>query len=119
MALSDVDLLRMTLGEVIPTGGSESDTLFSDIQLGAILNASAGLGNKAYLMGWQAKMAAFSELVDVTEGPSSSKFSDLYHAAKDAVDYYRKLVVLDITTDQGKRYGPVLIGSISRIGQRR
>ena len=123
MALGDVDRLRILIGEVIPSDGTEADTMFTDAQIQDFLDRSSTLGlglTKAAVYGWEAKAANYSNLVTVAEGNSSRNMSDLYKAALAMVKTYEGQVIHpqdDLNLDG--RVGRVNIGTISRIRQRR
>lgn len=88
MALTDGDRLRSLLGEEIPAGGTEADTLFTDEKIEDVLLASGGDLDAAALSGWRIKAAKLSDLVNVTEGNSSRAMSDLHKNALAMVKYY-------------------------------
>ena len=119
-ALSNEERLRLFLGENIPAGGDEADTMFTNAQLQDFLAQAGSLGLiKAAVYGWQAKAGEYSNLVDVAEGNSSRAMSDLYKAALAMVKFYEdQLGTGDDPTLQG-RSGRVVIGTISRAGQGR
>jgi hypothetical protein len=100
--------LRENLGETIPEGGSEGDTLFTDERLGYYIDVNPDL-DRATLQGWRAKVAALSNLVDTTEGNSQKKFSQLRSAALDMVKLYSR-------SSGGPTEGRTRIGRISRAG---
>lgn len=119
MALGDQERLRLILGESIPSGGVEADTMFTNLQLQDFLDQAGTLGTpKAAVLGWQAKAAEYANLVDVTEGPSSRAMSDLYKAALEMVKFYEGQLTTSDPDLEGRR-GRVVIGTISRVGQRR
>jgi hypothetical protein len=76
----DIARLRRLIGEKIPDGGSEVDTLF--VELSDIIDAAPDM-DRAALDGWREKAAALSNLVDTTEGNSQKKFSQLLDNALD------------------------------------
>lgn len=88
MPLTDAERLRDLLGESIPPGGSEADTLFTDEKVLDLLTLSGGDLDRAAYEGWRAKAAALSNLVDTTEGNSQRKFSQLLDNANDMVKMY-------------------------------
>lgn len=69
MALDDASLLRLYLGESIPSGGTDADTLFSNEDINELLEQTDSV-EQAAALGWRAKAAELSRLVDVSEGPS-------------------------------------------------
>lgn len=88
---AEVTRLRMKLGESIPQGGSATDTMFSETQLVALLDANATFDG-AVLEGWQAKQAALANLVNVTDGAASRELSDLFdHATEMVGDWDKKI----------------------------
>lgn len=88
--------LRMYLGERIPTGGTEADTLFTDAELNTII--LRGASNFELTMGhaWNAKAGILSELIDIAEDGSSRALSKRYDQARRQADvYYRRAVAED------------------------
>lgn len=82
MTLFDpVTQVRLQLGEEIPPGGVDTDTMFTDAQIQSFLDTNNQYINKATAMAWRAKAAAFVVQVDVQEGNSSRKLSQAYEAA--------------------------------------
>jgi len=82
MALFDPKTqVRLQLGESIPPGGVDTDTMFTDAQIQSFLDTCNQLVNKATAMAWRAKAAAFVGQVDVQEGNSSRKMSQAYENA--------------------------------------
>lgn len=94
MALSQSDKLRQLLGEQVPPGGVEADTLFSsdeieDFLSNVPLGDSEGMERAAY-EGWRVKAAKLSNLVDTTEGNVQRKFSQLLDNALDMLKAYSR-----------------------------
>jgi hypothetical protein len=77
MAISDADLLRARLGESIPEGGSDADTLFTDEQIEDFLDRYGSVAN-SLAEAWEVKAAALSTLVDTAEGNSRRQLSQAY-----------------------------------------
>jgi hypothetical protein len=92
MAASEDDLteVRENIGETIPEGGAETDTLFTDEQIGKWIEGSPSL-ETASLKGWKKKMAYFSNLVNVTDGAAAREMSDLFIHAQAMVKLYTGL----------------------------
>ncbi len=88
MPLTDADRLRQLLGEVVPAGGNDADTMFSDGVITDLLSQAAGNANLSALNGWRIKMAEYANLVDTAEGSAKRAMSDLHKHAKDMVEYY-------------------------------
>ena len=114
MAFTDVQRLRLNLGEAIPADGTEADTMFTDAQLQDMLDGVGGSQAQAALQGWRAKAAEYSNLVNVSEGNSTRAMSDLYKAAQLQVEYWDGKVDDEAG---GTSAGRVVIGKISRSGQ--
>lgn len=90
MALAaDITTLRLKIGESIPAGGTESDTLFTDGQINVWLDGNDTMDGAA-LEGWEAKLAALANLVSVTDGAASRELSDAFDHAAEMVSYYSK-----------------------------
>ena len=85
----DITALRLKIGETIPSGGTEADTLFTDAQITLWLNESS-TPDGAVLSGWEAKLAALANLVSVTDGAASRELSDAFDHASETVAYYNK-----------------------------
>lgn len=84
--------VRENLGEVIPSGGTDADTMFTDAQIATWINNTANL-DAATLRGWKVKLANYANLVNVTDGAASREMSDLFDHAQEMVKYYGKLAV--------------------------
>jgi len=80
MAMTDVERLRSFLGEMIPAGGSASDTLFTEDQIDDLLDRH-GSPEAARREGWEWKAAILANLVTTTEASSTRKLSDSHRAA--------------------------------------
>jgi len=89
MEVTDLDRLRDRLGERIPDGGSEADTMFTNHQLSDLLDRNDGDLEAAIFEGWQIKVAEFSNLVDTTEGTSKRSMGDLRSQAQAILDELR------------------------------
>ncbi len=82
MATPDqIAALRLLIGE--PTEDS-----FTDAQLSAIIDAASGDMNKSAYEVWVTKAASAANLVDITEGGSSRKQSDLQDQALAMVRFF-------------------------------
>lgn len=115
MSSPDVDQVRLRLGEVIPGGGSENDTMFTDAQVQGFLDGATGDQTEAALAGWRVKAARYANLVTVSEGNSTRQMSDLHTNALAMVKQLEGEVLVVATPDDllGRR-GRVVIGEISR-----
>lgn len=102
----EIETLRENLGEMIPEGGSASDTLFSDTQVANWVDRFPSILH-ASVHGWTMKKAQFANLVDVTDGASARKLGDLMaHADSMILTYTREL--------SGSRSSRSRIGKIVR-----
>lgn len=117
MAITDADRLRSLLGEEIPAGGSDVDTMFSDEKIYDLVAVAGGKLGQAALAGWQIKAAKYARLADVTEGNSSRAMSKLYANAMAMVKYYTGNDPNPADDFLGR--GRVVVGTISRYAQRR
>jgi len=98
--------LRLLIGEPIPTGGSEDDTLFTDLQVRSWIDSNPDMERAAY-DGWRAKAAQFANLVNVTDGASSREFGDL-------LDNARAMVTMYSRSSTGPTEGRARVGRIVR-----
>lgn len=105
--------LRQKIGETIPPGGSAADTMFTDAEIQAWIETSATI-NHAAVEGWEAKLAHFSNLVDVTDGAASRKLGDLAEQAEARLKYYRGRIAAG--PEEGLNRSRTRIGRIVRNG---
>jgi hypothetical protein len=108
MAVSGHDRLRALLGESIPAGGSESDTLFSDDQVDDLLTRHTSV-EASLAEGWQQKAASLATLVDRAEGDSKESLSQLHKQALTMVDLHQK------DPDTGLPWGQVPITRVRKL----
>ena len=73
---TDAERVRSRLGERIPEGGSEADTLFTNQEIQDLLDGRSI--EEAVLEGWKTKAGLLSDLVDTAEGTSKRAMSDLH-----------------------------------------
>lgn len=99
--------LRLLLGEQIPDGGEDTDTMFSDQEIEHFLAEGFDDPRAAAYHGWMAKMANFANLANVSEGNAARELGELHKAAKRMVDQYA-----GYATTQGR--GRARIGRIVR-----
>lgn len=80
---TDVERVRELLGESIPAGGTEADTMFTDARIQEVLDENNGDVNEAVAWGWDVKAASYADLVDTAEGTSRRSMGDLHaHALR-------------------------------------
>ena len=101
-----ITALRALLGEQIPEGGTEADTLFSDELLSSWLLVNPDIERAAY-DGWRAKAAEMANLVNVTDGAAVREFSDLHEHALNMVRLYQR-------SSAGPTEGRTRVGRIVR-----
>lgn len=87
MAITDSDRLRMLLGEVIPSGGTETDTLFTDEQILDLL-ARHGTPGNCCAEGWSTKAALLASMIDIADGDSKESMSQLHTNAIRMAKYH-------------------------------
>lgn len=107
MALDEREQVRLLLGEMIPAGGSDTDTLLTDEELDHFLVQGAGNLERAAYEGWRAKAAKLSNLVDTTEGNEQRKYSQLHTQAMAMIGHYAK-------ASGGETEGRTRVGRIRR-----
>lgn len=108
MSLTRADELRQLLGEDIPEGGADTETLFSDVEIDDLLSKAPDVERAAY-HGWRVKSARLSSLVDNTEGNVQRKFSQLLDNANTMVKMYQR-------SSTGATEGRTRVGRIRRPG---
>lgn len=115
METSDVITARVRekLGEVIPDGGTEADTLFTDNQI-KVWTLNSLTFNHIMVEAWEAKLGAVSDLVDVTDGASSRRMATLAERAEANLRYYRQRVAAG--PDDGLNRTRTRVGKIVRRG---
>lgn len=108
MPRTNAERLRALVGESIPDGGTEADTLFTEVEIDDILSQSDDVERAAY-EAWREKAAKLANLVDTTEGNSQKKFSQLLDNANDMVKLY-------LRSSGGPTEGRTRIGRLTRPG---
>lgn len=81
------ELLRIYLGETVPEGGSDIDTMFTDEEIDTFLT-STGSSEEAAALGWNAKAASLSHLVDMAEGSSRRSLRQRWENAMAMAKYW-------------------------------
>lgn len=107
--LAPEEHLRMLLGEQIPSGGQDTDTMFTDQEIEHFLTEGFQDPKAAAYHGWLAKMANFANLANISEGNASRELGELHKAAQRMVDRYA-----GYASTPGR--GRARIGRISRTG---
>jgi hypothetical protein len=110
---ADVARLREKLGESVADGENASDTMFTDAQIKAWFERSATF-NHAVVEGWEAKLANFTNLADVTDGAASRKLGDLADRARENLKYWRGRIAAG--PDEGLARTRTRVGKIVRNG---
>ena len=88
MNRTTAERVRSLIGESIPTGGSASDTMFSDAEIEDLLEEGFADVNAAAYYGWREKAANYANLVNVNEGNAAREMSDLHRQALRMMDRY-------------------------------
>lgn len=106
------DRLRAYLGETIPQGGSDADTLFTDAAIEDIISVAPTFRTTqrslwaAAAEGWDRKAGLFAEMVDNQTGGTNRLNSQMYdHAVKEA-ERYRQLAYGRRTASTGRIVRP-------------
>jgi hypothetical protein len=86
--MDDTALLRKRVGESIPAGGTEADTLFTDVEIDDILDRNGGVTRTCMREAWEMKAAALATLVTTAEGSSIRKLSDAFEHAQKMLTAY-------------------------------
>jgi len=80
--------VRALIGEPIPAGGSDADTMFTDDEIEDFLEEGHQEVKAAAYHGWLEKAANYANLVNVNEGNAARELSDLHRQALRQVDRY-------------------------------
>lgn len=91
VVFSPLDLVRQNVGETIPAGGADTDTMFTDDEILGFLTQCGQKINLSTAAAWRVKAARLSTLVDVQEGNSSRKMSQGYDNAIAQAKYWASL----------------------------
>ena len=97
--LTPEEHLRLLLGEQVPLGGHDFDTMFTDQEINHFLTTGNFDPNAAAYYGWLAKMANYANLVNVSEGNAAREMGELHKAAQRMVDRYAGYAT---TTSRGR-----------------
>jgi hypothetical protein len=89
--VDDRELLRAYLGETIPAGKTDRDTMFLDDELEELLSRNADALYASAAEGWGMKAAEYANLVDISEGSATRKMSDLHKNALAMQTHYTAL----------------------------
>lgn len=88
MNRTDDEQVRAKLGEAIPSGGSDTDTMFTDEEIQDFLELGNGKVNAAAYYGWIEKAANYANLVNVNEGNAARELGELHKQALRMADRY-------------------------------
>lgn len=86
---TQIDDLRVKLGEIIPSGGTESDTMFTNAQISSWIDSTSNIATAA-VEGWEAKLAQWASLVTVIDGAAARELSDLMDHGELMLKYYTR-----------------------------
>lgn len=112
MAVTPAQHLRSLLGESIPVGGTEADSLFTDEWIDYFLAEGDGEVNKGAYYGWISKAAHYANLVDTTEGSSKRAMSSLHEKALKQIEHFG--IVSGLISTEGETRVRTRIGKIVR-----
>jgi hypothetical protein len=107
MAEDPAERLRLLLGEQVPEGGTDKDTLFTDSQIEQLLLETGNNLDRAAYEGWRIKAAHFANLVNVVDGNAVREMSDLYKNAESMIRVY-------LRSASGPTEGRTRVGKIVR-----
>lgn len=107
MALTAEDRLRQLLGEKIPEGGADTETMFRNEEIEDLIARFPGNVELQALEGWRIKAALSASLVDTTEGNAQQKMSQLRAHAEEMVKMY-------LRASSGATEGRTRIGRVRR-----
>lgn len=88
MNRTEAQRVRALIGEAIPGGKTEADTMFSNDEIDDMLEEGFDDVNAAAYFGWREKAANYAALVDVNEGNAARTMSDLHRQALRMMDRY-------------------------------
>lgn len=77
--------------------------MFTEQQINEALTANGNDQNKAYLQLWMVRYNETANYVDIQEGSSQRKMSQLHSQARDMVKFYRGLIAEDEQNQQTTR----------------
>lgn len=80
--------LRALIGESIPVGKTDADTMFSEEEIEDLLEQGYNEPKAAAYFGWMEKAANYAALVNVNEGNAARELSDLHRQAMRMADRY-------------------------------
>jgi hypothetical protein len=102
--------LRELIGEEIPAGKTEADTLFTTTQIDRLLSRAANI-YEAAANGWRLKAAKLqqklSELEEYSVGDETYKYADMQKAVKTALQM-ADVYDAKATSAQGKNSGVII-----------
>lgn len=82
---TDAERVRRRLGERIPAGGTDADTMFSDAEIADLISEADGDIEAAVAEGWKVKAAEAVDLVNTQEGTAKRNLSDVHDHALEQV----------------------------------
>jgi len=85
---TDAQRVRALIGQAIPSGGTDADTMFTDEEIEDFLEEGFNDVNAAAYYGWRETAANYAALVNVNEGNAAREMSDLHRQALRMMDRY-------------------------------
>lgn len=81
MNRTDAERVRALIGESIPSGGTDADTMFTDEEIEDFLELGFDDVNAAAYHGWLEKAANYAKMVNVNEGNAARELGELHRQA--------------------------------------
>jgi len=88
MNRTTAEQLRALLGEALPVGGDDSDTMFTDEEIDDLLEKGNSVPEAAAYYGWLEKAANYAKMVNVNEGNAARELGELHRQALRMADRY-------------------------------
>lgn len=88
MNRTNAQRVRALIGEAIPAGGSDTDTMFTDEEVDDFLEQGFNNVNAAAYWGWAEKAANYANLVNVNEGNAARELGELHRQALRMMDRF-------------------------------
>lgn len=110
MALTEAERLRQLLGETVPPGGDDTDTMFTSEAVDDFLDQGGGDLEAAAYYGWRAKWSELSNLVNGSTGTQRDELGNLAAEAKRQLDYYGVLsgIIVETSSTGRTRIGRIV-----------
>lgn len=84
----DLTRLRRKIGSAIPSGGSDTDTAFTDDELEDIWDEAAGVEREAVILCLEILLSDAAKFNDYTAGQTSEKRGEIFDHLKVMLDHH-------------------------------